>query len=121
MDEPDRDGDTPHLFAGYGRLLADPDPQVRQHAAVRLATWEDAVLSTETTGTPNLYGDRPDDELVALARLCAHYYGHGAWLEEGALIRDAGRLLPGSWLARGRTSSSTWSREPATRATPRSG
>jgi proline iminopeptidase len=97
VDEPDRDGDTPHLLAAYGRLLADPDPQVRQRAAVRWATWEDAVLSTETTGTPNLYGNRPDDELVALARICAHYYGHGAWLAEGALIRDAGRLagIPG--------------------------
>ena len=25
-------------------------------------------------------------------RICAHYFSHGAWLEEGALLRDAGRL-----------------------------
>ena len=93
----DRDGDTPHLLAAYGRLLADPDPVVRRRAAVRWATWEDAVLSTETTGTPNVYRDRPDDALVAFTRICAHYFGHGAWLEEGALIRGAGRLadIPG--------------------------
>jgi proline iminopeptidase len=31
------------------------------------------------------------------ARLCAHYFSHAAWLEEGAVIRDAGRLagIPG--------------------------
>jgi proline iminopeptidase len=34
---------------------------------------------------------------VALARICAHYFSHGAWLEEGALLRGAGRLagVPG--------------------------
>ncbi len=25
-------------------------------------------------------------------RICAHFFSHGAWLEEGALLRDAGRL-----------------------------
>ena len=30
-------------------------------------------------------------------RICAHYFSHGAWLEEGALLRDANRLagIPG--------------------------
>jgi proline iminopeptidase len=30
-------------------------------------------------------------------RICAHYFAHGAWLNEGALLRDAGRLagIPG--------------------------
>lgn len=90
-------GSTPDLLAAYGRLLADPDPVVRRRAAVRWATWEDAVLSTETTGTPNIYSDRPDDALVAFTRICAHYFGNGAWLEEGVLIREAGRLagIPG--------------------------
>lgn len=32
-----------------------------------------------------------------MVRICAHYFAHGAWLEEGALLRDAGRLagIPG--------------------------
>jgi proline iminopeptidase len=30
-------------------------------------------------------------------RICAHYFSHGAWLEEGVLLREAGRLagIPG--------------------------
>ena len=33
----------------------------------------------------------------AFVRICAHYFSHGAWLEEGALLRDAARLagIPG--------------------------
>ena len=27
-----------------------------------------------------------------MVRICAHYFANGAWLEEGALIRDAHRL-----------------------------
>jgi proline iminopeptidase len=35
--------------------------------------------------------------MLAMVRICAHYDVHGAWLEEGALLRDAGRLagIPG--------------------------
>ncbi|WP_342750235.1 hypothetical protein [Amycolatopsis australiensis] len=34
---------------------------------------------------------------LAFVRLTTHYYAHAAWLEEGAVIRDAGRLagIPG--------------------------
>lgn len=90
-------GSTPDLLAAYGLLLADPEISVRQRAAICWATWEDAVLSTEATGTPDLYTGRPDDALVAFVRICAHYFAHGAWLEEEQLIRDAGRLtgIPG--------------------------
>ena len=32
-----------------------------------------------------------------MVRICAHYFSHGAWLAEGELIRQAGRLagIPG--------------------------
>jgi proline iminopeptidase len=35
--------------------------------------------------------------MLALVRICAHYFAHQAWLEDGALLRDAGRLagIPG--------------------------
>lgn len=35
--------------------------------------------------------------MIAFVRICSHYFVNGAWLEEGALIRDAGRLagIPG--------------------------
>jgi proline iminopeptidase len=85
------------LLAAYGRLLEDPDPLIRTRAAGNWMAWEDAVLSLEPGAQPILASDGPDAAAVAFARLCAHYYGHGAWLEDGALIRDAGRLagIPG--------------------------
>lgn len=92
--EPDRDGD---LVAAYARLMEDPDPVVRANAAHAWGAWEDAVLSLEPDGKPNAFSDRAPDALLALVRICAHYFAHGAWLEEGALLRDAGRLagIPG--------------------------
>ncbi|WP_214412617.1 prolyl aminopeptidase [Sphaerisporangium fuscum] len=92
--EPDRDGD---LVAAYAGLMEDPDPAVREKAAIDWCTWEDAVISLEPNGKPNAYSDRPPAALLAFVRICAHYFAHGAWLEEGVLLRDAGRLagIPG--------------------------
>ncbi|HEY9474369.1 MAG TPA: alpha/beta fold hydrolase, partial [Mycobacteriales bacterium] len=87
--EADRDGG---LLAGYARLMEDPDPRVRARAATDWVTWEDAVISLEPNGTPNAYSDRPPDGLLALVRICAHYFSHDMWLEDGVLLRDAGRL-----------------------------
>jgi proline iminopeptidase len=92
--EVDRDGD---LVAAYARLMEDPDPGVRYRAAPDWMSWEDAVISAEPNGRPNIFSDRPPDATLAFVRICAHYFSHGAWLEEGALLRDAGRLagIPG--------------------------
>lgn len=87
--EADRDGG---LLAGYARLMEDPDPRVRAKAATDWVTWEDAVISLEPNGTPNAYSDRPPDGLLAFVRICAHYFSHDMWLEDGVLLRDAGRL-----------------------------
>ncbi|GAA3444173.1 prolyl aminopeptidase [Planomonospora venezuelensis] len=87
--ETDRDGD---LLAAYARLMEDPDPEVRARAAADWTAWEDAVISMEPNGKKNIYSDNPPDDLLALVRICAHYFSHGVWLEEGALLRDAGRL-----------------------------
>ena len=66
-------------------------------AATDWATWEDAVVSLEPSGKPDIYSDRPPAALLAFVRICAHYFSRGAWLEEGILLRDAGRLagIPG--------------------------
>jgi proline iminopeptidase len=90
----ERHGD---LVAAYARLLEDPDPEVRAQAAHDWHAWEDATISLEPHGTPNAYSDRPPADLLARARICAHYFAHGAWLEESVLLRDAGRLhgIPG--------------------------
>jgi proline iminopeptidase len=87
--EADREGD---LLAAYGRLLASPDEEVRLQAARDWCAWEDAVIAHETNGHPGQYSARPDADLVALARICAHYFGHAAWLEPGAILRDVHRL-----------------------------
>jgi proline iminopeptidase len=92
--EAERDGD---LLAAYARLMESPDADVRGKAAADWLAWEDAVVSQEPQGTPNAYSDRPPAAQLAFVRICAHYYSHGAWLEEGALLRHADRLagIPG--------------------------
>ncbi len=86
----DRDG---HLVEGYRRLLNDPDPAVRARAARNWCDWEDAIAVTS----------RPDPRYqvsefrLAFARIVTHYWHHGSWLEEGIVLREAGRLagIPG--------------------------
>ena len=92
--EAERGGD---LVAAYARLMEAPDPDVRAKAAADWVAWEDAVISQESQGTPGAYGVRVSDARIAFVRICAHYFSHGAWLEEGALLRDAHRLadVPG--------------------------
>ncbi|GGT22119.1 prolyl aminopeptidase [Streptomyces purpureus] len=87
---------APHeLVPAYARRTNHPDRAVREKATADWCAWEDAVLSLEGAGTP--YADRPDHAKLAMVRICSHYFAHGAWLEEGALIRDAHRLagIPG--------------------------
>jgi proline iminopeptidase len=92
--EAERGGD---LLAAYARLMEDPDPDVRSKAAVDWLAWEDAVVSQEPQGASGPYTDRPPAAQLAFVRICAHYFSHGAWLEDGALLRDANRLagIPG--------------------------
>src|SRR5206468_10634351 len=73
-----------------------PERSVRLAAARAWCAWEDASLSLEPNPA-NVYADLSDDDAIALVRICAHYLRHSAWLEEGALLRDAGRLagIPG--------------------------
>jgi proline iminopeptidase len=89
--------DTPCLdmLAAYARLTGHPDPAVREKATLDWCAWEDAVLSTEGLG--GVFSGRPPAAMLALVRICAHYYSNAAWLEEGVLVREAGRLagIPG--------------------------
>ncbi|MEU6718893.1 prolyl aminopeptidase [Nonomuraea sp. NPDC046802] len=92
--EADRDGD---LLAAYARLTSDPDPKVREKATADWLEWEDAVISLERNGKPGAYSNRPDEARLAMVRICSHYFSNAAWLEEGVLLREAGRLagIPG--------------------------
>ncbi len=84
----DRDGD---LVEAYARLLADPDAEVREQAAQDWCDWEDAVVSLDSGGVARL-GVADGHYRMAFARIVTHYFRHGAWLEEGQLLRDAHRL-----------------------------
>jgi proline iminopeptidase len=87
--EDERDGD---LVTAYNRLLNEhPDPAVRATAAQNWCDWEDAVVSLEEGWTPNLRYQSADFRMT-LARLCAHYFSHAAWLDNGQLLRNADRL-----------------------------
>ena len=86
-----------NLVSAYARLMENADADVRAKAAADWLDWEDAVISQEPKGTPKAYSSRPPDAQLAFVRICSHYFSNGAWLEEGALLRDAHRLagIPG--------------------------
>jgi proline iminopeptidase len=85
------------LLGAYSRMMEDPDIQVRSRAAAEWTAWEDAVISQEINGSPGAYGDRPDAAKLAFVRICAHYFAHDVFLEDGVLVRETGKLagLPG--------------------------
>jgi proline iminopeptidase len=91
--EEERDG---NLALAYSRLLHDPDPAVREKAARAWCDWEDTHVATHA-------GYRPDPRYqdpvlrLRLARIVTHYWGNAGWLEDGVLLREAGKLtgIPG--------------------------
>ncbi len=91
--DPDRDG---NLVAAYHRLLNDSDPSLRERAARDWCEWEDAVNSLEEGHQPSPRYEDPHFRL-AFARIVTHYFHHHAWLEDGVLLREVGRLagIPG--------------------------
>ncbi len=84
----DRAGD---IVEAYSRLLNDPDPAIRQQAALAWCTWESA-----TPAWPPANGLSPRFRdpayAMAFARIVTHYVRHNAWLEDGSLLRDAGAI-----------------------------
>ncbi|MGM1058903.1 prolyl aminopeptidase [Saccharothrix sp. Mg75] len=87
------DGD---VIGTYARLLNDPDPAVHEPAAVAWSVWEGSTVTL--LPRPELVEVFAEPRYaLAFARIENHYFRHGAWLEEGQLLRDAGRLagIPG--------------------------
>jgi proline iminopeptidase len=84
------------LVDAYYELLQHGDDAVREQAARDWCAWEDAVVSIVPDSTPNPRYDNPRFRM-AFARIVTHYFHHRAWLEDGALLRDAHRLsdIPG--------------------------
>ncbi|MGA0532186.1 prolyl aminopeptidase [Hansschlegelia sp. KR7-227] len=84
------------LIAAYQRRLTGDDPKVRLEAAKAWSVWEGETITLRPD--PAITGQHGgDDYALAFARIENHYFTHGGWLDEGQLIRDAGRLagIPG--------------------------
>jgi proline iminopeptidase len=84
----ERDGD---LVGAYARLLTHTDHTVRERAARAWCDWEDALVAVNTNAPPDpRYADA--QFRLGFARIVTHYFSHGAWLEEGALLEGIERL-----------------------------
>lgn len=84
----ERDGS---LVEAYHRLLMHPDPTVHEKAARDWCDWEQAIVAIHPGHRPHPRWADPAFRL-GFARLVTHYWRHAAWIEDGALLRDIGRL-----------------------------
>ena len=85
------------LIAAYHRLLADPDPAVREKAAADWCDWEAAVISIDPGHARPARYDEPRFRM-AFARIVTHYFVHRCWFEDDQLTGEAHRLagIPGA-------------------------
>ncbi|WP_419731189.1 prolyl aminopeptidase [Lichenicola sp.] len=84
------------LIAAYRRRLTGEDAAIRMQAARAWSLWEGETLTL--LPDPALTLQHGDDAFaLAFARIENHYFTHGAWLEDGQLLRDVPRIahLPG--------------------------
>ncbi|MGP2491842.1 prolyl aminopeptidase [Mesorhizobium sp. PUT5] len=85
------------LMAAYRKRLVGSDRAAQVEAARAWSIWEGetiTLLPEPETSDPFAQ----DDYAVAFARIENHYFVHAGWLEEGQLLRDAGKLkgIPGT-------------------------
>lgn len=86
--EAERGGD---LAAGYARLLANPDPEVREQAALEWCQWEHTHVSLMPGWKPDARFQDPDFRLI-FARLVTHYWSHGCFLRDAQIMAGMERL-----------------------------
>jgi proline iminopeptidase len=85
----------------YASMLFDPDAAVRERAAFEWCLWESVASelpASDRESEPRLASRFHDPGYaLAFARLVTHYVRHHCWIEDGSLLRDAGRLasIPG--------------------------
>jgi proline iminopeptidase len=83
-------------LSAYHELVYHPERAVREHAAIAWSAWEGAIVSlVPQAGYRKEYADPAF--ALPFARIALHYFTHDSWLEDGQLIRDAGKLngIPG--------------------------
>src|SRR2546426_900397 len=76
------------LALAYGERFPE---RVWEKAAEAWCRWEDAHVAVHSDSRPNARYEDPRFRM-AFARLVTHYWHHAAWLEDGSLLRDVGRL-----------------------------
>ncbi|MDS1134705.1 prolyl aminopeptidase [Nitratireductor indicus] len=84
------------LMAAYRKRLTSPDRAVQLEAAKAWSLWEgETITLLPEPETSDRFGE--DDFAIAFARIENHFFTHSGWLEEGQLLRNAGRLagIPG--------------------------
>lgn len=86
--EPERHGD---LAAAYSRLLTNPDPDVREAAALAWCRWEDTHVSLAPDWAPSRRYESAAFRMV-FARLVTQYWSHGCFLADSQLLTGMARL-----------------------------
>lgn len=84
------------MIGAYRRRLTSPDRKVQQAAALAWSKWEGETITLlpDPAVSHAFYGE---EYALGFARIENHYFVHAGWLDEGQLIRDAGKLrdIPG--------------------------
>jgi proline iminopeptidase len=88
-----------NLAAAYARLLASPDPGVREDAARAWCEWEDTHVSLAPGWSPDPRYEDAEFRRV-FARLVTHYWAHAAWRGPSELLDGVRRVshLPATFV-----------------------
>ena len=84
------------LVGAYRKRLIGSDPKAQLEAARAWSVWEGSTIKLlPNKQNSSNYGQ--DQFALAFARIENHYFTHGGWMEDGQIIRDAGKLknIPG--------------------------
>ncbi|KAJ5105465.1 hypothetical protein NUU61_002812 [Penicillium alfredii] len=87
--EEEEEEDRADDIAAYYRILAQDEDSAQRRAAAREWNRWNSWIGTLRTG-PESFAWLEEDEQLSLvhARLEAHYFVHGVWLEEGQILRE---------------------------------
>lgn len=89
--EPIPEAERGDLVSAYHRRLLDPSPNVRIPAARAWSMWEGATSRLHVD--PDLVARLGEPHFAeAFARIECHYFVNGGFMDEGQLLRDAGRI-----------------------------
>jgi proline iminopeptidase len=86
-----------NMVEAYRRILTGDDPVAQLEAAKAWTIWEGETVTL--LPDPELSEAFQDGHFaLAFARIENHFFAHDAWLEDGQLLRNAGRLsgIPGT-------------------------